>query len=132
MDFSLIYFLDDPRRDSLSPYFKSEIEPKSNSTPPPYGAHGGLLAQALLDKRSSSSNSMNSHTNFHNMENPNSTMSNLGGPNDIAQLKMKLGQINRDPTLSTEQKNAKISEIFSLNPQLRKIVNEKIQRDKKY
>ena len=99
-----------------------ELDLKEEPMQPGYGGHmnqGGLLAQALMEKRPNQANGhLNSQTGYFGS--PNVTASR--NSTDIAAFKLQVQAISKDPTLNEQQRNAKMAGILSQNPQLQRIL----------
>ena len=119
---------------------KEELDLKDDLSQPGYGNinQGGLLAQALMDKRPNQTNGhLNSQTGYFGGGSP---MSGVGSPSvpgarynpaDMNALKQQLQAISKDPNLKSEQKTAKITEFFSQHPNLQRLLMaNKMQKDK--
>jgi hypothetical protein len=98
-----------------------DLELKEEPLQPGYGNmnQGGLLAQALMEKRPGQVNGhLNSQTGYFGS--PNVTASR--NSTDIAAFKLQVQAISKDPTLNEQQRNAKMAVILNQNPQLHRIL----------
>ena len=118
---------------------KQEVEVKEEQPQSGFG-QGGLLAQALMDKRPSSTNGhLNPQTGFFGVSSPRS----VGSPAvpaapsipDVMALRQQIQDIKSNRNLTNEQKNAKLTELVGQHPSLHrrlmmasKINNEKMMR----
>ena len=116
---------------------KVESDLKDEQPQTGFGGQGGLLAQALMDKRPSSTNGhLNSPAGFFGVGSPRpvgspGVLAPPGSP-DMMALKQQIDAIKNTPSLSEEQRNAKITEFIRQHPQLKRriLMHSKMNNEK--
>ena len=116
---------------------KAEPDLKDEQPQGGFGGQGGLLAQALMDKRPSSTNGhLNSPAGFFGVGSPRpvgspAVLAPPGSP-DMMALKQQIDAIKNTPSLNEEQRNAKITEFIRQHPQLKRriLMHSKMNNEK--